>query len=70
MGIATGIDLEKLVDTGKLAQAILGKELPGRYLKASLAARAKADNVSNSKSCENSKQNVAPTQTKENAPVA
>jgi hydroxymethylglutaryl-CoA lyase len=40
-GIKTGIDLEKLVDCGKLAQEILGKELPGRYLKACLSSREK-----------------------------
>lgn len=41
LGVKTGIDLDKLVDAGALAQKILGKELPGRYLKASLAKRAK-----------------------------
>ncbi len=41
MGIDTGINLEKLVDAGQLAEQILGKELPGRYLKATLAGRAK-----------------------------
>lgn len=41
LGIKTGIDLDKLVDAGKLAQEILGKELPGRYLKAALAQREK-----------------------------
>jgi hydroxymethylglutaryl-CoA lyase len=41
LGIETGIDLEKLVDAGQLAEQILGKELPGRYLKATLAGRAK-----------------------------
>jgi len=41
LGIATGINLEKLVDAGQLAEEILGKELPGRYLKATLAGRAK-----------------------------
>ncbi len=39
MGINTGIDLEKLVDAGLLAQRILGKKLPGRYLMARLAER-------------------------------
>lgn len=39
-GIKTGIDLEKLVDCGNLAQEILGKQLPGRYLQASLSKRA------------------------------
>ncbi|HEY9679025.1 MAG TPA: hydroxymethylglutaryl-CoA lyase [Drouetiella sp.] len=41
LGIKTGIDLEKLVDAGQLAEQILNKELPGRYLKATLASRAK-----------------------------
>jgi hydroxymethylglutaryl-CoA lyase len=39
MGVATGIDLEKLTDAGALAQEILGRALPGRYLKARLAER-------------------------------
>lgn len=41
LGVKTGIDLEKLVDSGALAQEILGKKLPGRYLQAALASRAK-----------------------------
>ncbi len=41
MGISTGIDLDKLVDAGALAQKILGRPLPGRYLKAALATREK-----------------------------
>ena len=42
MGIKTGVDLEKLVDAGELIQEILGEKLPGRYLQAALATRAKA----------------------------
>lgn len=42
MGIKTGIDLPALIEAGALAQKLLGKELPGRYLRAELAARAKA----------------------------
>jgi len=42
MGIKTGIDLPALMEAGALAQKLLGKELPGRYLRAELAARAKA----------------------------
>lgn len=42
MGIETGIDLEKLVDAGELAEKLLGKKLPGRYLMARLAEREKA----------------------------
>jgi hydroxymethylglutaryl-CoA lyase len=40
MGVKTGIDLEKLTDAGAFAQQILGRTLPGRYLKARLAERA------------------------------
>lgn len=40
MGIKTGVDLEKLTNAGVLAQEILGRTLPGRYLKARLAERA------------------------------
>jgi hydroxymethylglutaryl-CoA lyase len=42
MGVKTGVDLEKLVDSGELAQNLLGRKLPGRYLQAALASRAKA----------------------------
>jgi hydroxymethylglutaryl-CoA lyase len=42
LGVATGIDLDKLVDAGALAQQLLHKQLPGRYLKACLASRARA----------------------------
>jgi hydroxymethylglutaryl-CoA lyase len=52
MGIETGIDLEKLVDAGALAQTVLNKQLPGRYLKAALATREKAQaKADSSKSC-------------------
>ncbi|MFM2151954.1 MAG: hypothetical protein RL199_389 [Pseudomonadota bacterium] len=44
MGIETGIDLERLVDAGRLARRVVGRELPGRYLKAALAGRAAAAN--------------------------
>jgi hydroxymethylglutaryl-CoA lyase len=42
MGHPTGIDFEKLVDAGALAQRLVGRELPGRALRASLAQRQKA----------------------------
>lgn len=42
MGVSTGVDLEKLVDAAELAQQLLGKKLPGRYLMARLAERQKA----------------------------
>ncbi|MBS2006163.1 MAG: hydroxymethylglutaryl-CoA lyase [Cyanobacteria bacterium SZAS TMP-1] len=45
MGIETGIDLEKLTDAGRLAQEILGRQLPGRYLKACLAERERAQTI-------------------------
>ncbi|MDF1563452.1 MAG: hydroxymethylglutaryl-CoA lyase [Deltaproteobacteria bacterium] len=39
MGVATGIDLEKLIDAAELAQALVGRPLPGRYFQARLAER-------------------------------
>lgn len=45
MGVKTGIDLEKLVDCGELAQQIVKRKLPGRYLQACLASRAKLQKV-------------------------
>jgi hydroxymethylglutaryl-CoA lyase len=39
MDIETGIDLERLVDAGQLAERLVGRELPGRYLKAAIAGR-------------------------------
>lgn len=41
MGIKTGINLEKLVDAGQLAQELVQHKLAGRYLQACLASRAK-----------------------------
>jgi hydroxymethylglutaryl-CoA lyase len=41
LGVKTGVNLEKLVDAGALAEQILGKKLPGRYLQAALAGRTK-----------------------------
>lgn len=41
MGIKTGVDLEKLVDAGMLAEELLGRKLPGRYLRACLSTREK-----------------------------
>ena len=34
MGLETGIDLERLIDVARLAQRILGRELPGQVMKA------------------------------------
>src|SRR5207248_705471 len=39
MGIETGIDLDKLVDAGLLAQQVIGRKLPGRRLQAALGRR-------------------------------
>ncbi len=39
MNIETGIDLTKLIDCGQLAEQIIGRQLPGRYLQASLSSR-------------------------------
>jgi hydroxymethylglutaryl-CoA lyase len=43
MDIATGIDLNRLVDAGRLANQVAGRELPGRFLKAALAERRVAE---------------------------
>lgn len=37
MEIDTGIDLDKLVEAGRVAQRVTGRSLPGRFLKATLA---------------------------------
>ncbi len=42
MGIKTGINLEKLIDAGDLAQELVQHKLTGRYLQACLASRAKS----------------------------
>jgi hydroxymethylglutaryl-CoA lyase len=39
MGIETGIDLEKLIDAGALAQDLVGRKLTGRRLQAALGRR-------------------------------
>lgn len=39
MGIRTGINLEKLVAAGELAQDLVGRKLPGKYLQAALGSR-------------------------------
>ena len=41
MGIETGVDLPKLVAAGRLAQRLVGRELPGKYLKAALAEESR-----------------------------
>jgi hydroxymethylglutaryl-CoA lyase len=42
MNIATGIDLDKLVEASRLAAAFVGHELPSKYLKAHLGKQARA----------------------------
>lgn len=42
MGIKTGVNLDKLVDAGELAQELVKHNLSGRYLQACLASRAKS----------------------------
>ncbi|HQR29375.1 MAG TPA: hydroxymethylglutaryl-CoA lyase [Anaeromyxobacteraceae bacterium] len=42
MGYETGVDLDRLVDAGALAQELVGRRLPGRTLQAELASRARA----------------------------
>jgi hydroxymethylglutaryl-CoA lyase len=39
MGYETGIDFEKLVEAGALAQRLTGRELPGKALRAAMATR-------------------------------
>jgi hydroxymethylglutaryl-CoA lyase len=43
MGIPTGVDLDKLIDAGALAQELVGRELPGRRLQAALGLRGKSE---------------------------
>lgn len=45
MGVKTGVDLQKLTEAGSLAQNLLHKTLPGRYLKAHLAQSQKCEAV-------------------------
>ena len=43
MGIETGVDLDKLVEAGELAQELTGRQLPGRRLQAALGRRHPGD---------------------------
>jgi hydroxymethylglutaryl-CoA lyase len=43
MGVPTGVDLERLIDAGELAQQLLGRKLTGRRLQAALGRREKAE---------------------------
>ncbi|HET6610881.1 MAG TPA: hydroxymethylglutaryl-CoA lyase, partial [Kofleriaceae bacterium] len=42
MGIETGIDLERLIECSRMAAALVGHDLPSKYLKAHLGKRARA----------------------------
>jgi len=41
MGVRTGIDLDRLVEAGELAQELIGRKLSGKYLQAALGQREK-----------------------------
>jgi hydroxymethylglutaryl-CoA lyase len=41
LGVETGVNLERLVQAGELAQTAVGRKLPGKYLQAALGERAK-----------------------------
>ncbi len=41
MGVETGVDLERLVDAGALAQELIGRKLSGKYLQAALGEKEK-----------------------------
>lgn len=41
MGVQTGVDLDRLVEAGALAQELIGRKLPGKYLQAALGEREK-----------------------------
>lgn len=45
MGVETGVELPRLVEAGALAQALIGRTLPGKYLQAALGARKKGTHV-------------------------
>jgi hydroxymethylglutaryl-CoA lyase len=41
LNIETGVDLEKLVGAGEVAQDLIGRKLSGKYLQAALGEREK-----------------------------
>jgi hydroxymethylglutaryl-CoA lyase len=41
MGVETGINLDRLVEAGELAQQLIGRKLAGKYLQAALGEREK-----------------------------
>ena len=42
MGVRTGIDLDKLVDCGRLASTFVGHEVPSKYYRAAVGARSRS----------------------------
>jgi hydroxymethylglutaryl-CoA lyase len=42
MGVATGIDLDKLVECSRLASTLVGHEMPSKYYRAAVGARQRA----------------------------
>jgi hydroxymethylglutaryl-CoA lyase len=41
MGVRTGVDLDKLVDCARLASTVVGHEVPSKYYRAAIGARAR-----------------------------
>ena len=41
MGVRTGVDLDKLVDCARLASTLVGHEMPSKYYRAAIGARAR-----------------------------
>jgi isopropylmalate/homocitrate/citramalate synthase len=41
MGVATGVDLETILEAAEGVARVLGKEVPSRYLKATRATQAR-----------------------------
>src|SRR6185312_1886277 len=41
LGVRTGIDLDKLVDCGRLASTFVGHEVPSKYYRAAIGARSR-----------------------------
>ena len=41
MGVKTGVNLDKLLAAGQLAQKLIGRKLPGRRLQAAIGAESK-----------------------------
>jgi hydroxymethylglutaryl-CoA lyase len=48
MGVRTGVDLEKLLAAGVLAQELMGRKLPGRRLQAAIGGKSRQRGVERS----------------------